>query len=291
MSKINLLPWRAELRARQKKQFLASLGGSAAMGLLAAGLIFFYYGAHVAGQQERNAFLEDQIALGEKKIEEIKDLDAKKQRLVNRKEVIDALQADRSRVVRLFESLVKSTPDGVVLTLVKQNEAGLVIEGRAQSNTRVSAYMRNLEASGWMKNPELSVIEATATQPGFEAFPYEFKLSVALAKSDELPAAAVIEAAPVAPVDPTAGLAPALPAAASTTVPAVDVAVPNAGTAPAQPEDVAPPTTTARPTPIAPAAPSASVPASSTPSAAAPVEAAPETTTATTPSTKAGDKK
>lgn len=260
MSKINLLPWRAELRARQKKQFLASLGAAALFGLLASGLIFSYYSGHVSGQEERNAFLEEQIALGEKKIEEIKDLDAKKQRLINRKEVIDALQADRSRIVRLFESLVKSTPDGVVLTLVKQNESGMVIEGRAQSNTRVSTYMRNLEASGWMKNPELSIIEETGVKEGFEGFPYEFKLSVGLAKSDELPAATVIEAPP-AVVDP--GLAPAVPAEAAPVAP-----VEGAGVAPAQPVE-AQPATVARPVPMeqaTPVAPPAPASTTSTPS-------------------------
>lgn len=200
MSKINLLPWRAELRARQKKQFLSSLGLAALVGALASGLVFSYYSGHVSGQQQRNKYLEEQIALGEKKIEEIKDLDIKKQRLLSRKEVIDTLQADRSRVVRLFESLVKATPDGVVLTLVKQNEQGMSIEGRTQSNTRVSTYMRNLEASGWMKNPELSVIEATKSDDGFEAFPMEFKLSVGLAKSEEMPAAAIVEVVPEVPV-------------------------------------------------------------------------------------------
>lgn len=199
MSRINLLPWRAELRARQKKQFLATLAFSALVGALVSGMIYSYYSSHVSGQEARNKYLEDQIALGEKKIEEIKDLDVKKQRLLSRKEVIDTLQADRSRVVRLFESLVKATPEGVVLTLVKQNEQGMSIEGRTQSNTRVSTYMRNLEASGWMKNPELSVIEATKSDDGFEAFPFEFKLSVGLAKAEEMPAAAIVELSPEIP--------------------------------------------------------------------------------------------
>jgi type IV pilus assembly protein PilN len=195
MSKINLLPWREELRARQKKQFMGTLGVSALAGALVAGLIFFHYSSQVSGQQERNAFLEKKIEQAEKRVQEIKDLDAEKARLLSRKEVIDTLQADRSRIVRLFESLVKATPDGVVLTLVKQNEKGMLIEGRAQSNTRVSDYMRNLESSGWMKNPDLSLIEATKIEPGFEGFPYEFKLSVGLAKLEEITTVAADDAA------------------------------------------------------------------------------------------------
>lgn len=188
MSQINLLPWREELRARQKKQFFGVLGVSALAGAVIAGLVFFHYSAQVSGQQDRNAYLEKKIEEAEKRVEEIQDLDAEKARLISRKEVIDTLQADRSRIVRLFESLVKATPDGVVLTLVKQNEQGMLLEGRAQSNTRVSDYMRNLEASGWMQNPNLTVIEATQVAAGFEGFPYEFKLSVGLAKLEEIAA-------------------------------------------------------------------------------------------------------
>lgn len=233
MSQINLLPWREELRARQKKQFMGTLGVSALGGALIAGLIFFHYSSQVSGQQERNAFLEKKIEQAEKRVEEIKDLDAEKSRLLSRKEVIDTLQADRSRIVRLFESLVKATPDGVVLTLVKQNEKGMLIEGRAQSNTRVSDYMRNLESSGWMKNPDLSLIEATKIEPGFEGFPYEFKLSVGLAKleeiatvsAEEVPAVEAVEA----PVDPAAAPAVASP------VPVAELVASPTGTQPAQP--------------------------------------------------------
>lgn len=238
MSKINLLPWREELRARQKKQFFGALGVSAVAGAAIAGLIFFYYGAQVAGQQERNAYVEKKIEEAEKKVEEIKDLDAERERLISRKEVIDTLQADRSRIVRLFESLVKATPDGVVLTLVKQNEQGMLIEGRAQSNTRVSDYMRNLESSGWMKSPDLSVIEATKVEPGFEGFPYEFKLSVGLAQLEEI--ATVDGSSEPAPSEPVEALGEAAPVSASPEPVQELTAAPTDGAAPAQPSAPAP---------------------------------------------------
>lgn len=240
MSQINLLPWREELRARQKKQFMGTLGVSALGGALIAGLIFFHYSSQVSGQQERNAFLEKKIEQAEKRVEEIKDLDAEKSRLLSRKEVIDTLQADRSRIVRLFESLVKATPDGVVLTLVKQNEKGMLIEGRAQSNTRVSDYMRNLESSGWMKNPDLSLIEATKIEPGFEGFPYEFKLSVGLAKLEEIATvsaedASILEVVDEPAADPVVDPSAAPATATASPVPVAELVAAPTGAAPAQP--------------------------------------------------------
>lgn len=219
MSRINLLPWREELRAQQKKQFIGSLGLSALGGVLVSALLMSFYGAQVSGQKQRNDYLANKIEQAEKKVEEIQELDAQKNRLLSRKEVIDTLQADRSRIVRLFESLARATPDGIVLTLLRQNEYGMLIEGRAQSNSRVSDYMRNLEASGWMNRPDLSVIEATDALPGLDGHPYLFRLSVGLAKleevstqtGEELPAAdqdsgqvqALVEQDPMAaPLDP-----------------------------------------------------------------------------------------
>ena len=196
ISNINLLPWRAEQRALQKRNFLLTLGFSALSGLLAAAIIFTYFSSQISGQEERNKFLEDKIATEETKIKEVELLDEKRARLLGRKEVIDTLQLDRSRIVRLFEALVKATPDGVMLTLVEQNQEGLSIEGRAQSSTRVSTYMRNLEASGWMNKPDLTIIEDSGKpkdngKPGASGssveanFPYVFKLSVGLTKPEE----------------------------------------------------------------------------------------------------------
>ena len=109
----------------------------------------------------------------EKQINEIKLLDKKKAKLLARKEIIEKLQANRSQMVHLFDSLVRTIPDGVVLTSIKQDEDTLTLEGRAQSNARVSTYMRNLEGSGWMTKPDLSIIEAKGED---KALPNEFKL-------------------------------------------------------------------------------------------------------------------
>ena len=178
MARINLLPWRAERRKHRQKEFLTMLGLSAAAAAFLAFLIISYYNAQISGQNDRNAYLQDQITKVDQQIKEIDALDEKKRRLLARKEVIEQLQANRSQMVHLFDSLVRTIPDGVILTSLKQEGDKLTIEGRSQSNARVSSYMRTLESSGWMTNPDLSIIEAKAGDPGL---PYAFTLSVLLA--------------------------------------------------------------------------------------------------------------
>lgn len=185
MARINLLPWREERRKQRQKEFGVMLGLAALAGLLLWFLFNMYYNAQISGQQERNRFLEREIAEVDKKIVEIEELDRQRARLLSRKEVIEQLQANRSQMVHLFDSLVRTIPDGVILTSLKQDSEVLTLNGRAQSNTRVSTYMRNLEGSGWMTRPELSIIEAKGFEQGL---PYQFTLTVRLAN-------------PTAPVD------------------------------------------------------------------------------------------
>jgi type IV pilus assembly protein PilN len=174
------------------------LGLSALAAVVLSFLIVNYYSRQIDGQNERNQFLEQRIAQVQKQIDEIKTLDEKKARLLKRKDIIEDLQADRSQMVHLFDSLVRTIPDGVVLTSIKQEGDKLSLEGRSQSNARVSAYMRSLEGSGWMTQPQLSIIEAKEGDPGL---PFTFSMSVTLAnpnapkdadgdgKPDEAPAA------------------------------------------------------------------------------------------------------
>jgi len=161
MARINLLPWREERRKQRQKEFAFMLGASAVGAVLLTLLIWNFYGRQIDGQNERNQFLEAEIAKVEKQIAEIKELDEKKSKLLARKEIIEKLQANRSQMVHLFDSLVRTIPDGVVLTSIKQDEDTLTLEGRSQSNARVSTYLRNLESSGWMTKPDLQIIEAT----------------------------------------------------------------------------------------------------------------------------------
>lgn len=178
MARINLLPWRAERRKQRQKEFVLMLALAALAGVVLWFLVNGYYNAQINGQNQRNAYLQQQIQLVEAQITEIDELDRQKARLLARKDVIEQLQANRSQMVHLFDSLVRTIPDGVTLTMIKQVGESLTLEGRSQSNARVSTYMRNLERSGWMTKPELSIIEAKDGVPGL---PYTFTLSVQLA--------------------------------------------------------------------------------------------------------------
>jgi len=178
MARINLLPWRAERRKARKKEFAVMLGMAALGGVLASFLVITYYSGRISNQIARNEFVRAEITKVDAQIKEIGELDKKKDKLLARKEVIEVLQANRSQMVHLFDSLVKTIPDGVALTAIKQEGDILTLGGRSQSNARVSTYMRNLEGSGWMTNPDLNVIEAKAGNPGL---PYEFNLKVKLA--------------------------------------------------------------------------------------------------------------
>jgi type IV pilus assembly protein PilN len=209
MARINLLPWRVERRKLRKKEFLTMLGLSAAAGVVLWFLINMYYNNQISGQNDRNAYLHDQITQVDKQITEIDELDKKKAKLLARKQVIEQLQANRSQMVHLFDSLVRTIPDGVILTSIKQEGDKLTLEGRSQSNARVSTYMRNLEGSGWMSKPDLSIIEAKAGDP---ALPYTFTLSVMLVN-------------PNAPKDENGDGVPDAPVAA---VPGAAVAAPGA---------------------------------------------------------------
>ena len=186
MARINLLPWRAERRKLRLQEFYSMLGMAAILAALISLAIVLYYNAKIDTQNERNAYLQNQITLLDAQIKEIAELDKKKERLLRRKQVIEELQASRSQMVHLFDELARTITDGAQIMSIQQNGTELSIQGRAQSNARVSTYMRNLEASGWMANPDLSIIEARGSEKGL---PYEFNLKVTLKNPNAEPAA------------------------------------------------------------------------------------------------------
>lgn len=192
MARINLLPWRQERRQLRQKEFFGMLGLAVGAALLISFLIVMYYSGQIEGQQNRNAYLQQQIVLVEEQIKQIEELDRKKANLLARKQVIEQLQASRSQMVHLFDELVRTIPEGVRLTSIKQNGQTLTLEGLAQSNARVSSYMRNLEDSGWMANPDLTIIETKGEDQGL---PNVFSLKVTL-KTPSSTEAAEAEAAP-----------------------------------------------------------------------------------------------
>jgi type IV pilus assembly protein PilN len=164
MPSINLLPWRAELRKRRQKEFLIGLGAAVGLAVIIALLSHFTVSTMIDAQQARNDLLKSEIALLDKQIEEILALEEQKARMVARMEVIERLQKSRPQVVKLFDDMVKTLPEGVYLSSVKQSARRLEFEGVAQSSTRVSAFMRNIDESEVLAKPDLKVIE-TAT-PG-----------------------------------------------------------------------------------------------------------------------------
>ena len=235
MARINLLPWRAERRKQRQKEFMTMLGATALGAVLLSFLIVNYYSRQIDGENTRISFVKDRIAEVDKQIKEIEELDQKKAKLLARKEVIEQLQSNRSQMVHLFDSLVRTIPDGVVLTSLKQDGDKLTLEGRSQSNARVSTYMRNLEGAGWMTKPELSIIEANGgDDPGL---PYTYKLTVTLANpnapkdsdGDGVPDQPAADTTPAAATPATTA-----PATAPATMPSTVAPTPATNAAPAE---------------------------------------------------------
>ena len=179
MAKINLLPWRLERRKQRQKEFYSMLGGAAILAVVIAFGVVTYFDHLIKTQNARNERLTSEIAQLDVKIKEIEELDKKKAQLLARKAVIEQLQANRSQMVHLFDELVRTIPDGVKLNSIKQAGDELTLDGIAQSNARVSSYLRALEGSGWMTTPDLSIIEAKG---GDKSMPFVFALKVKLTK-------------------------------------------------------------------------------------------------------------
>lgn len=177
MARINLLPWREERRKQRQQEFYVLLGASAVAAILAVFVGLWFIGSQIDAQNERNSTLDREIKALDVQIAEIEELDRQRDRLIARKEIIEQLQATRSQMVHLFDELVRTLPDGVKLDSIKQGGATLTLGGYAQSNARVSAYMRNLDASAWLKESEIIKIEAKGAD---KSVPYEFSLKVNL---------------------------------------------------------------------------------------------------------------
>jgi type IV pilus assembly protein PilN len=161
MAHINLLPWREELRKQKQREFGLTAGGA----VVIAGLIVLLSHLHVDGmindQKQRNAFLQNEITVLNQRIGRIQQLEAMKQDLLARMNVIQELQSSRPESVHLLDELVRTLPDGVYLNKFSQRDRGLTMEGAAQSNARVSDYMRNIDSSDWFTGPRLSLIKTT----------------------------------------------------------------------------------------------------------------------------------
>ncbi len=160
MAKINLLPWREELRAEKTRQFVSILAMCSFMAIAIVAMVHLNIATQIDHQKFRNGVLTKEISELDLALQEIDALEQKKQELLSRMDVIQSLQQQRPQIVHLFDAFVRTVPDGIYLTSIKQKGAELKINGVAESNGRVSAYMRNIDASDWMATPKLTVIES-----------------------------------------------------------------------------------------------------------------------------------
>ena len=165
MPRINLLPWREQERKVRRREFMVAAGGA-----VFAAVIFtlggkLLYSNWIDSQNEKNNLLKKEIVKLDAQIADIQDLETRKQRLVARMEIIEKLQRKRPEIVHLFDEIVKTVPEGIYLTAIKQTGNKLEIHGVAQSSTRVSTYMRNIDSSVWMDNPVLQVVASAKDSP------------------------------------------------------------------------------------------------------------------------------
>jgi type IV pilus assembly protein PilN len=171
MPRINLLPWREAERQKRQREFMVAIAGSFVIGIVVAGLVNFFYIGMIDYQLDRNARLGTEIAELDKSISEINGLERQKERLLARMEIIERLQSSRPEIVHLFDEMTRQLPEGVYLTAMKQSGSSVQVTGVAQSSTRVSALMRQIDASEWLTDPGVVKVETTdqgaSRQAGF----------------------------------------------------------------------------------------------------------------------------
>ena len=202
MIPINLLPHRAQRRKAQQRQFFVLAGMTVGLGAAIVVVVHGLFATRIENQLDRNKYLQTEIAVLDKQIDEIKKLKEQTQALLARKRVVETLQTNRTETVRLLDQMVRQLPDGVHLKALKQTGQKVNVVGFATSNARVSTLMRNLEASPWLEAP--SLVEVKATKPGKENIILnEFILNVNISR----------------PKEESAGAKPGAPAAPGTAAP------------------------------------------------------------------------
>jgi len=166
MPRINLLPWRDAQRKQKRQEFILSIGAALATAALVTLIGRWQMSASIEHQQQRNQVLNDAIAQLDLQIQEILGLENQKRTLLARMEIIETLQRSRPEIVHIFDEIVRTLPDGVYLTFLKQSGTRIELRGVAQSSTRVSAFMRNIDNSQWLADPSLQVVETKGRDTG-----------------------------------------------------------------------------------------------------------------------------
>jgi len=158
MPRINLLPWRDQQRTERKKAFGVGMAGAGLAAAAVAGAGFLLMNQMVDAQQNRNARLREEIKVLDKQIEQINSLEQQKQQFIARMQIIEKLQRSRPEIVHVFDTFVKTIPDGTYLTSITQTGAQFKIQGVAQSSTRVATFMKALDASEWLDFQDLEIV-------------------------------------------------------------------------------------------------------------------------------------
>ena len=161
MPSINLLPWREAERKKRQRDFGIAMGGAVIAAVAVVMLTILAYSQMITGQQARNDRLTNEILELEKTIAKIDGIEREKERRLARMEIIEELQKSRPVIVHLFDEMVRQLPEGVYLTGMKQTGSRVEIRGVAQSSTRVSALMRQIDSSEWLGDPEVERVETT----------------------------------------------------------------------------------------------------------------------------------
>ena len=171
MARINLRPWREELRAEKQRSLVVMLVGAVVM---AGGLVFLWQthvDSEIAYQQARNNYIERATTTLDAQIKEIEDLRERREELLARMQVIQDLQGKRPVIVRVFDELVQTLPDGLYYSSLNKTNERLTIKGMAESNSRISSLMRNFESSEWFSDPNLTnVASADKARAGYSQF-------------------------------------------------------------------------------------------------------------------------
>jgi type IV pilus assembly protein PilN len=186
MAKINLLPWREAYRKEKKEQFLMAMGGVLLLSALIAYLWVASVESSIENQQSRNRLLQTEISNLEKQVKEISELKKKRDDLLARIKIIQDLEGTRPLIVRYFDDLVRAIPDGVFLTYLARQGNTINLEGIAESYSRVSTLMRNLEDSDWFAGPKLSSVSAVPRE-GEAAQSFKMSVSTSMPKELEPP--------------------------------------------------------------------------------------------------------
>lgn len=184
MARINLLPWREQLREERKQRFLVTLVGVL---IVAGGVVFLadqYLNAAITQQNARNEFVRNEISALDSRIKEISELKTRRQQLVERMKIIQDLQGNRPIAARVFDQLVRTLPDGVYFTDVKMAGKTVAIEGAAESNNLVSSLMRNQDASDWLAAPNLTEVKAISADKLDQANTFKLNVQQTLPKEE-----------------------------------------------------------------------------------------------------------